>query len=899
MNARATLARAATAQDAPGGATPGPVAPGRTGQEQTGQIPASNVRPIDTRGTTASATNSRAAGARAMPAQRWAFIATAAILTLLCALQALSLWRAPAAWYPGAIDIQLAPGESVALGQRELAAPQADYSHLGLRRDAQGAWWVRNLSGGKQLLLQNATGEAHLGHVQLQAGQAFQIGGARFDVTAASAGALHFSRDGQHWSYDGATLYREGRAQPACPDAGWSTRALTLWNRAAPAMLTVDRSLSFGGNVYCGNRLGLPGVTPGAALLGRADGRLQLASGNPDGERAALLLLSPGQPEDLRRQERPLAGVTSLVAGRTSFKLTATGSHLRLLPGGRIALFSAADATLPPQVSWQWRQRDLWVDGGDAVVGLGGDANAVRHTGQGGLWILLALTVAALAMLALPANSLASGLATFGNRFGQFSRFGHSGHSGGSGAAARGAMPTAMAAMAAILLLCGGVAALLAQRGGHPPTALFSLLLAASALWLWLLLPGRLTLVTAAGVVLLAVGLLAQLELGLGGMESSWLRYYQKSADQLAIGTGLASLWRLWSAQRRGVTRQRSMEWLLAWFAAVALLGLAAEVLWGDETGVFDLQPVELAKLALSALSAHCLALRLNWRGEKAPLASHGARWLRLIAPVLLFVALLALALVQVDDYSPLILLLVWSTAMALAYALALRQRLLLALLAGLVLLVVGAIVYLRCAGTDDLIQWGFYADRFMVWLDPAQHPYTGQQLLLGARAISDGGWWGADHFLGLAGLGHPAGNVVHIPAVQDDFAPAFFMNRHGLVGALLLWGAQAALLVGMLQTAVAAYARAAAARDFRLAWLGRFRCFTICGGAAFVLGHLLLSWGTNLAIFPIMGQPMSFLSAGGSHLLFFLCPLLALCAITEFSFEENESCRSMSSTKS
>jgi cell division protein FtsW len=40
-----------------------------------------------------------------------------------------------------------------------------------------------------------------------------------------------------------------------------------------------------------------------------------------------------------------------------------------------------------------------------------------------------------------------------------------------------------------------------------------------------------------------------------------------------------------------------------------------------------------------------------------------------------------------------------------------------------------------------------------------------------------------------------------------------------------------------------------------------------------------LLSWGTNLAILPVMGQPMSFLSAGGSHLLFFLLPLLGLSA--------------------
>jgi cell division protein FtsW len=398
-------------------------------------------------------------------------------------------------------------------------------------------------------------------------------------------------------------------------------------------------------------------------------------------------------------------------------------------------------------------------------------------------------------------------------------------------------------------------------------------------------------LLTAAGVVLLAAGLLAQLELGLGAQESSWLRYYQKSAAMLAIGAGLGGLLRLWSQQQaaRGARlQQRTIEWILALFAAVALAALAAQVLWGDETGIFDLQPVELAKLALTALTAHCLALRFGWHSASGPqrLAEHGARWLQLIAPALLFLALLGLSLVQVDDFSPLILLLVWSTIMAFAYAVAARNHVLASMLAVMTLMAVAAVVYLRLVGTDDLIRWGFYADRFLVWLNPAEHPHTGQQLLQGARAISDGGWLGADHWLGLRSLGQSAGAAVQIPAVQDDFAASFFLNRHGLVGGLLLWLAQAAFLTGIAITAMRAYKAGAVARNFRQAWSGRFRYFALCGGGAFVLGHFLLSWGTNLAIFPIMGQPMSFLSAGGSHLLFFLCPLLAFSAISAQSLE-------------
>ena len=109
-------------------------------------------------------------------------------------------------------------------------------------------------------------------------------------------------------------------------------------------------------------------------------------------------------------------------------------------------------------------------------------------------------------------------------------------------------------------------------------------------------------------------------------------------------------------------------------WSGLALAALAAQVLWGDETGVFDIQPVELAKLALAAMTAHCLALRFSWH-DGPQYASPLARWLALAAPVMLFLALLALALVQVDDYSPLILLLVWAGACAFAYACAAGRR--------------------------------------------------------------------------------------------------------------------------------------------------------------------------------------------------------------------------------
>jgi cell division protein FtsW len=431
----------------------------------------------------------------------------------------------------------------------------------------------------------------------------------------------------------------------------------------------------------------------------------------------------------------------------------------------------------------------------------------------------------------------------------------------------------ALNAFATVLLTVAGMGALVLQRLGSPIPVALSLLLAWGALWHAIMAQQRVGLGLAAGVLLLAVGLLTQLELGLGAVDSSWPRHFQKSAALLALGLP-AACWLSHSAF--GAMQQARAERMLLGLAALALATLGLQVALGDETGVFDLQPVEFAKLALAALTAHCIALGLS-AGLDAP-GSLG-RWLRLFMPALLFVVVLAVGLVQVDDYSPLILLLVWAGTMACAWALAARKPAALAGLAALGCMAALAVVLVRGAGPAQLAQWNFYPERFMVWLDPAAHPHTGQQLLLGARAVAEGAWLGADGGFGLAALGQQAGAVLAIPAVQDDFAPSFFLNRHGLVAALALWALQALFLVGLVQSAVRAWGESSRLRDFRHAWRARFRCFALCGGAAFVLGHFLLSWGTNLAIFPIMGQPMSFLSAGGSHLLFFICPLLALAS--------------------
>lgn len=767
---------------------------------------------------------------------------TISLLALLCMLQMLCLWRAPAVYAPASVAVTLEPGRAITLGRDQLAAPQAAQDHIGLRRDQAGRWLVRNLGAGRQLLLQRDGKDRRMGSIALRQGQTLRIGGATLAVGAADARSIAFAGAGHDWRFDGATLLRDGAAQPPCPGTPIGARALALWNRAAPHALTSARPLSFGGNLNCGNRLAIAYLPGASALAVRGPDALQLSNAGASEARAPILV----DGSDLAQQEELLAGVTSLVAGRTRLTLRIEGGRLELRPQHHVALFTETKALLPAGVDWTWQRRSAW-----AVPG-------------GAPWTVMAALCVVLAV----------GLAWTWRP---------------------GELPVARAATA-LLAICG-VGALLFQRSGASMGIGISMLLGWAALWSSLLGGRRPALATCAALLLLAAGLLTQLEMGLGAMESSWLRHFQKTTALLAIGLGIGGHLRLRAAA--AVLPQTTLEYLLVALAGSALLALALQVLLGDETGVFDLQPVEFAKLALTALSAHCIAIGLGWNRTVPQHASAWVRWLRLAGPALLFAALLGVALLEVDDYSPLILLLVWVMMMAMAWSMAARRPLALGALAAVACVAIGMVAWLRMAGVGEVTQWGFYADRFAVWLDPGSHPHTGQQLLLGARAIAEGAWWGADNWLGLGALGQAAGSALHIPAVQDDFAPSFFIHRHGLLGALALWALQALFLAGLVQTAARAFAASEATGDFRQAWLWRFRCFVLCGGAAFVLGHLLLSWGTNLAIFPIMGQPMSFLSAGGSHLLFFICPLLAFNAISAQSLEENPSCRSMSNTKS
>ncbi|MGE4011891.1 MAG: hypothetical protein AB7G15_07125, partial [Alphaproteobacteria bacterium] len=56
-----------------------------------------------------------------------------------------------------------------------------------------------------------------------------------------------------------------------------------------------------------------------------------------------------------------------------------------------------------------------------------------------------------------------------------------------------------------------------------------------------------------------------------------------------------------------------------------------------------------------------------------------------------------------------------------------------------------------------------------------------------------------------------------------------------------------------------------------------------IYGLAWMHLIHWMISWGNVLGLLPVMGQPMTFITAGNSHLLFFGLAIVAIGLITSW----------------
>lgn len=411
--------------------------------------------------------------------------------------------------------------------------------------------------------------------------------------------------------------------------------------------------------------------------------------------------------------------------------------------------------------------------------------------------------------------------------------------------------------------------------------ALLYLLLVASAAWAGLL-HARNSGVLHAGALLLAVGLACLYRLADPGdtLRAGWvLRQTRAALIGLTFATAAATLaaWRTRRLRPRGAALFRWLDGAdgggsrATWLYVVAVLGLVLQLPFGEAgialPGVGSVQPIELARTLLVVYLAYWTARAIEGkrdhvRGREGLVTRWG--YMAHAAPIVVVLALCY----GLDDISP---ILVFGSFLAVLYAASLLRPATALwpprawkdavgvelLAAGLVLAATAWVVLADPSST--------VARRVAVWWDPWTRGDDAYQAVTALWASASGGLWGQ---------GWTGANGTLPPAVQDDFILALLAARAG-VGAVTLVAASFAVVVASGLQAVRSRRLVAVheADRERVGVLTAAVLWMIAIQAAVVLG-------SATGGLPVMGQPLPFVAAGGSHLLLFCMPAVGLILV-------------------
>lgn len=286
---------------------------------------------------------------------------------------------------------------------------------------------------------------------------------------------------------------------------------------------------------------------------------------------------------------------------------------------------------------------------------------------------------------------------------------------------------------------------------------------------------------------------------------------------------------------------------------AVVLLVLVFSPSLGQEVGgstrwlkvgpLPAVHPAEFAKLALVIYLAHWLAKR----GDRV-----GGLLTGTLPFLIVFLPIVALVLKEPD----------LGTSMVLAVT-----GLTLFLLAGANLVHFGVLLVTGFTGIVMFALHGYQLERIRAWIDPWAYPDTiGFHSIQGLLALGSGGLFG----LGL-GQSRGAGGLF-LPNASNDFIFAVIGEEFGLLGAGLV-------VVLFVILAYQGIRVALAAPD-------TFGSLLAAGITIWLSAQAFINIGVVVALFPITGITLPFISAGGSSLTISLAAVGILLSISRETVE-------------
>jgi len=293
----------------------------------------------------------------------------------------------------------------------------------------------------------------------------------------------------------------------------------------------------------------------------------------------------------------------------------------------------------------------------------------------------------------------------------------------------------------------------------------------------------------------------------------------------LGAGLGLLLLLVLWRVDYH--LWEKIDDLLLLGVFLLSLLTLFPGIAQGQrwlKLGPFTFQPTELGKLALVLYVSGSLVRR----GERIRSFREG------IAPYLCVLGAFGLVLALQPDFGMLVLYTTLTAFLLWIGGVPLRPL----LTTAAALLPLGGLLLLAAP---------YRLGRLLAFLNPAGYRDTyGYQVYQSMMAIGAGGIFGR-------GLGASRAKLFYLPAAHNDFAFAVVAEETGLIGALILIGLLAWLVVLGFKAALRAPDR-----------LGTLYAL----GTSFLLAfQALLNLGVVVGVLPVTGLTLPFVSYGGSSL--------------------------------
>jgi rod shape determining protein RodA len=260
---------------------------------------------------------------------------------------------------------------------------------------------------------------------------------------------------------------------------------------------------------------------------------------------------------------------------------------------------------------------------------------------------------------------------------------------------------------------------------------------------------------------------------------------------------------------------------------AVLFLGHGETNRWLD-LGVFNVQPSEIAKLALIIILAKYFSDR--------PSRKEGLGFRDLLIPGLIMVVPFLLVAKEPDLGTAMVLALIFAS---ITLTIKVKPRVIIGLT-----LMAAAVFPFAWKGLKT-----YQKARLLSFIMPGADPHgSGYHVMQSKIAIGSGGFFGKGFLKGTQG------KLLFLPEHYTDFIFSVFAEEWGLLGAMVVLTLFFVLILRGLNTAENS-------RD-------RFGFLLSLGISAMFFWHIIINLGMVSGLMPVVGVPLPFISYGGSFML-------------------------------